>query len=67
VGDKRPAGVILDLIEVAIVIAATLWYEPWAALVLALTILLGLLFAWLMSRARRKDAPISIIDRQVPR
>jgi len=67
VEEKTPPGIIGDLIEVAIVIAAALWYEPWAALVLALTILLGVLFAWLMSRARRNGGRISIIDRQAPR
>ena len=48
-------------------IAATLWFEPLVALVMALAILLGVLFAWLMSRARRNDAPISIIDRRAQR
>ena len=65
--EKRPPGIIGDLIEVAIVIAATLWFEPWVALGIGLSILLGLFFAWLMSRARRNDSPISIIDRKAPR
>ncbi len=65
--EKRPAGAIGELIEVAIIIAATLTFEPVAALILTLTILVGVLFAWLMSRARGNDAPISIIDRKATR
>ena len=65
--EKRPPGVTVDLIEVAIIVAATLWFEPLVALVIALAILLGVLFAWLMHRARRNDAPISIIERKAPR
>ena len=67
VEEKTPPGIILDLIEVAIVIAATLWFEPLVALVIGLAILLGMLFAWLMGRARRSDSPISIIERKAPR
>ncbi len=41
--------------------------QPGLALLAVVSILVGLLFAWLMSRARRNNAPISIIDRQARR
>jgi DNA-directed RNA polymerase subunit RPC12/RpoP len=41
--------------------------QPGLALFVVVSILVGVVFAWLMSRARRNDAPISIIERKAPR
>ncbi|HXN49426.1 MAG TPA: MJ0042-type zinc finger domain-containing protein [Bryobacteraceae bacterium] len=51
----------------ALVVLALVINQPVVALFAAASILIGVLFAWLIGRARRNDAPISIIERKAPR
>ena len=54
-------------VSLALVVLAVVVNQPLVALVIAVAILVGLVFAWLISRARRNDAPTSIIERKSTR
>jgi uncharacterized C2H2 Zn-finger protein len=54
-------------IGLAAVVLAVVVNEPQVALALVLTILLGVLCAYLIRVARKRETSISIIDRRTPR
>ena len=48
----------------AMVLGAVFWEQPVLALFALISILVGLLFAWLIGRARWGDGPVSIVGRK---
>jgi hypothetical protein len=66
-GWRRPPPDLRFWLMITVIIALVVRDQPGLAFLAVVSILVGLLFAWLMGSARKNDAPISIIERKAPR